>query len=120
MCWRRTAVGVRAILGGDLTPLAIKALLVHAADPGEHDPVEVGWGKIPEDTLDIITCPDGVARVVYQGELKPSKRRSAMPHPPIRRMPRPTPRPASKSSSGPTTRRSRMARATRIPRASST
>ena len=60
----RSAVGVRAILGGDLTPLAIKALLVHAADPGEHDPVEVGWGKIPEDTLDIITCPDGVARVV--------------------------------------------------------
>lgn len=78
----RSAVGVRAILGGDLTPLAIKALLVHAADPGEHDPVEVGWGKIPEDTLDIITCPDGVARVVYQGELKPSKYlRASLPLP---------------------------------------
>ena len=77
----RSAVGVRAILGGDLTPLAIKALLVHAADPGEHDPVEVGWGKIPEDTLDIITCPDGVARVVYRA-LKPSKYlRASLPLP---------------------------------------
>lgn len=78
----RSAVGIRAILGVNLTPLAIKALLVHAADPGEHDPIEVGWGKIPEDTLDIITCPDGVARVVYQGELKPSKYlRASLPLP---------------------------------------
>lgn len=59
-----------------------QGLLVHAADPGEYDPVEVGWGKIPEDTLDIITCPDGVARVVYQGELKPSKYlRASLPLP---------------------------------------
>ena len=78
----RSAVGIRAILGGDLTPLAIKALLVHAADPGRHDQIEVGWGKIPEDILDIITCPDGVARVVYQGELKPSKYlRASLPLP---------------------------------------
>jgi len=69
----RSAVGIRAILGGDLTPLAIKALLVHSADPGKHELIETGWGKIPEDIIDIITCPDGVARIVYQGELKPSK-----------------------------------------------
>ena len=78
----RSAVGIRAILGDNLTPLAIKALLVHAADNGEHDQIEVGWGKIPEDTLDIITCPDGVARIVYQGELKPSKYlRASLPLP---------------------------------------
>jgi hypothetical protein len=29
----RSAVGIRAILGAELSPLAIKALLVHAADP---------------------------------------------------------------------------------------
>jgi len=69
----RNAVGVRAILGEDLTPLAIKALLVHAADPSTHDKLEVGWGKVPEDLMEIITCPTGVARVVYQGELKPGK-----------------------------------------------
>ena len=69
----RNAVGVRAILGADLTPLAIKGLLVHAADPSTHDKLEVGWGKVPEDLMDVITCPTGVARVVYQGELKPGK-----------------------------------------------
>ncbi|WP_186192856.1 S8 family peptidase [Burkholderia gladioli] len=78
----RNAVGVRAILGADLTPLAIKALLVHAADSSTHDKLEVGWGKIPEDLMDVITCPTGVARVVYQGELKPGKYlRASLPLP---------------------------------------
>ena len=78
----RSAVGIRAILGADLTPLAIKALLVHAANQSEHDKLEVGWGKVPEDLMSIITCPDGVARVVYQGELKPGKYlRAALPLP---------------------------------------
>ena len=69
----RSAVGVRAILGVSLTPLAIKALLIHAADRAGYDKNEVGWGKVPEDLMEIITCPAGVARVVYQGELKPGK-----------------------------------------------
>jgi hypothetical protein len=69
----RNAVGIRAILGRELTPLAIKALLVHSATPLHHDKMEVGWGKVPEDLMSIITCPEGVARVVYQGELKPGK-----------------------------------------------
>jgi hypothetical protein len=69
----RSAVGIRAILGAELSPLAIKALLVHGADPAGHDKLEVGWGKIPEELMSIIACPDGVARVVYQGKLKPSK-----------------------------------------------
>ena len=78
----RNAVGVRAILGADLTPLAIKALLVHAADSSTHDKLEVGWGKVPEDLMDVITCPTGVARVVYQGELKPGKYlRASLPLP---------------------------------------
>ena len=78
----RNAVGIRAILGTDLSPLAIKALLVHAANAAEHDRAEVGWGKIPEDLMQVITCPDGIARVVYQGELKPGKYlRAALPLP---------------------------------------
>lgn len=60
-------------MGTELTPLAIKALLDHAANAAEHDRTEVGWGKIPEDLKQVITCPDGVARMVYQGELKPGK-----------------------------------------------
>ncbi|MEC5406608.1 S8 family peptidase [Paraburkholderia sp. MPAMCS5] len=78
----RNAVGVRAILGAELSPLAIKALLVHAADSSAHDKLEVGWGKVPEDLMDVITCPTGVARVVYQGELKPGKYlRASLPLP---------------------------------------
>lgn len=79
----RNAVGIRAILGAELTPLAIKALLVHAADPSTHDKLEVGWGKVPEDLMTVITCPSGIARVVYQGELKPGKYlRASLPLPP--------------------------------------
>ncbi|OOG36628.1 S8 family peptidase [Polaromonas sp. A23] len=79
----RSAVGVRAILGADLTPLAIKALLVHAADASTHDKLDVGWGKVPEDLMEVITCPAGTARVVYQGELKPGKYlRATLPIPP--------------------------------------
>ncbi|UBM25245.1 S8 family peptidase [Pseudomonas sp. p1(2021b)] len=69
----RSAVGVRAVLGQELSVLAIKALLVHAADKNGHETIDVGWGKVPEDLLDVITCPPGVARIVYQGELKPGK-----------------------------------------------
>lgn len=69
----RSAVGVRAVLGREMTPLAIKALLIHSADQAGHDKTDVGWGKVPEDLMDVITSPAGVARVVYQGELKPGK-----------------------------------------------
>lgn len=69
----RSAVGVRAVLGTELSPLAIKALLIHAADDNGHDAVDVGWGKVPEDLMAVISCPSGVARIVYQGELKPGK-----------------------------------------------
>lgn len=69
----RSAVGVRAVLGHDLSVLAIKALLVHSAVQNDIDKSEVGWGKVSEHLSDIITSPPGVARVVYQGELKPSK-----------------------------------------------
>lgn len=83
----RSAVGIRATLGTDLSPLAIKALLVHSANPANrdkrHDKREVGWGKVPDDLMTIITCPPGVARVVYQGELKPGKYlRASLPLPP--------------------------------------
>jgi hypothetical protein len=70
----RSAVGIRALLGDDLQPLAIKALLIHAAHqtPG-HFHRDVGWGKPPEDLMDIITCGPGVVRMVYQGHLTPEK-----------------------------------------------
>ncbi|MGN6099024.1 MAG: peptidase S8 and S53, subtilisin, kexin, sedolisin, partial [Bosea sp. (in: a-proteobacteria)] len=78
----RNAVGIRAILGSDLSVLAIKALLVHSASTKELPRTEVGWGKVSENLMDVITCGDGVARIVYQGELRPGKyRRAALPIP---------------------------------------
>lgn len=69
----RTAIGIRAILGDKLSPLAIKALLIHAAQKNNYDSTDVGWGNLPNSIDEIITCPMGVARIVYQGELLPGK-----------------------------------------------
>lgn len=78
----RTAVGIKALLGGDLTTLAIKALMIHSCTPKDYAHAEVGWGKLPEDLNDIIVSPNGVARIVYQGELKPGKYlRASLPIP---------------------------------------
>ena len=70
----RTAVGVRAVLGEAVHPLTIKALLVHAAQNNSDEPAtEVGWGRIPNNLNEIIMCGDSVARIIYQGLLRPGK-----------------------------------------------
>lgn len=69
----RHGVSVRSLLGGDLSPLAIRALLLHTADAGSHGSTEVGWGRPPARAEDIVISEDGVARVIYQGELLPGK-----------------------------------------------
>lgn len=70
----RQAVGIRATLGKEITPLVAKALLIHSCDqPNGTHPQQIGWGKVPRDLNDIITSPDGIARIVYQGELTASK-----------------------------------------------
>lgn len=80
----RTAVGVRAFLGDEVHPLTVKALMVHSTEMIEglnHD--EVGWGRIPQDLDHIIMCGDGVARIIYQGLLRPGKYlRAPIPLPP--------------------------------------
>ncbi len=67
----RTAVGIRAVLGEAVVPLTVKALIVHAAESPEleasADPLDIGWGRVPQDLNDIIMCGDGVARIIYQG-----------------------------------------------------
>lgn len=67
----RQAVGLRAHFGSRLSPLALKALLVHAADPQGLLRHEVGWGKTPSDLDEIAVCGDGMVRVIYQGQLSP-------------------------------------------------
>lgn len=84
----RTAVGIRAVLGEAVAPLTIKALIVHAAESPEletsADPLDIGWGRVPQDLNNIIMCGDGVARIIYQGVLRPGKfLRAPVPLPPV-------------------------------------
>jgi len=70
----RTGIGVRAILGADVDPLTIKALLLHAADGSAECGIdEIGWGRIASEVANVITCGDGIARIIYQGRLRPGK-----------------------------------------------
>ena len=70
----RTGVGIRALFGDRLGPLALKALIVHTSTQhDQHDHIEHGWGRARTDLEQIVLCGDGVARVVYQGILTPGK-----------------------------------------------
>lgn len=69
----RSAVGIRAVLGDQVSLMAIKALLIHNAIKNEECKNHIGWGKIPENLNDIIVSPDGVVKILYQGELNPGK-----------------------------------------------
>jgi hypothetical protein len=63
----RAAIGVRAYLGPILSPLALKALLIHRAYPSELPQREVGWGKIAESLDELVKSDESSACIVYQG-----------------------------------------------------
>jgi hypothetical protein len=66
----RSGATVKAQLGDSLGPLAIRALMVHRALPGDGLPLaDVGWGRFESDPEKLITCEDHEALVIYQGEL---------------------------------------------------
>ena len=78
----RLATGVRAHLGGTLSNLAIRALLIHTAENSEHDIKYVGWGRVARSLDDIVLCDNDMVRVVYQGEISPAKYvRARLPFP---------------------------------------
>ena len=66
----RSAAAVRAQLGDRLSPLAIRALLIHRASSLDgHDWREVGWGRFESSGRLTVTCDDDEAVIVYQGYL---------------------------------------------------
>ncbi len=69
----RTALGVRVHFGEVLSPIALKALLIHGADSKNFDREEVGWGRIPLDFNELVKTEGHVARIVYQGVLSPTE-----------------------------------------------
>lgn len=78
----RLGTGVRAHFGDNLGLLAIRALLVHSAEPAEHPLVEIGWGRVARTLEDIVICDDDTIRVVYQGSISAAKYiRAAIPVP---------------------------------------
>lgn len=64
-----TAAGTRAFAGGTLSPLALRALLIHRAEAAKHPKNEVGWGQFITEPSLLMTCEDHEALVVYQGTL---------------------------------------------------
>jgi hypothetical protein len=79
----RMAAGIRAVLGDEVKTLTTKALLIHAAEIDAHEASRVGWGRVPTELGQIITCAPGEARVLYQGELRAGKfLRAPIPLPP--------------------------------------
>ena len=69
----RKAVGIRSLFGDGITPLAIKALLINSAHQNDQSQSNIGWGKIADDVSYLIQSPEGVAKILYQGELFPGK-----------------------------------------------
>jgi hypothetical protein len=65
----RTVAAVDAALDLTLTPLTLRALMIHRADRAGHAAAEVGWGRFESDIAQMITCEDREAIVVFQGEL---------------------------------------------------
>jgi hypothetical protein len=68
----RLGIGVRTAFGDVLSPLAIKALMVHGCDDGNEEREACGWGQLPEDIDALVRTADDSARIVYQGVLGPS------------------------------------------------
>jgi hypothetical protein len=69
----RVASGIRAHFGDRISPLALKALLVHSSEPNDQPREETGWGRVQNDLDSIALCDDGMVRILYQGDLSPSQ-----------------------------------------------
>ena len=74
----RTCLGAAAMADG-ISPRVARALLLHNTDrSAQADKSEVGFGRFASDPLDIISCNDHEAMVVYEGVLQPSTPVGAM------------------------------------------
>lgn len=78
----RAALSLRSLFSASLSPLTLKCILIHGANPESHHVDDVGWGKIPKES-ELPICPANTARVIYQGTLPPKKvLRARIPVPP--------------------------------------
>lgn len=69
----RSAVGAAA-LAESVTPAVARALLIHTTERTSNAAqCEVGHGRFCLDSLDLVTCGDREAMVVYEGQLEPGR-----------------------------------------------
>lgn len=74
----RTCVGAAAMAHG-INPRVARALLVHTTERPKHaELAELGHGRFASDPLDLLSCGDREAMVVYEGLLEPSTPVGAM------------------------------------------
>lgn len=69
----RLGAGVRAHFGESLSILAIRALLIHTAEATDLPAEDVGRGRVARSLQDIVLCDDDTVRVVYQGNIAPTR-----------------------------------------------
>lgn len=76
----RATVGGGIQFGAHVGPLALRALMIHRADPEDHSRAEVGWGRFEYRAERLVTCDDDEVIVIYQGVLPLSQHlRAAIP-----------------------------------------
>lgn len=79
----RAGIGVRACLGAELQPMAIRALMVHRTSNGDLPMREVGWGRMEHSVAELLKSDDHTAHIIYQKPIKPGQWISAeIPMPP--------------------------------------
>lgn len=69
----RVAGQVLYHMGESLSPLAVRALLVHHADRGRHCITEVGRGLVDGNLSTLLTSDNSTCHIVYQGLFDPKK-----------------------------------------------
>lgn len=69
----RVAAGIDAITDFDLTTTTIKALMVHKTEKQEDNIKEVGWGRFPLTSEEVIECLEDEATILFQGTLNASQ-----------------------------------------------
>jgi hypothetical protein len=69
----RIGAGIKAHFGDSIGLLAVRALLIHSAEESEIPYREVGWGRVAQNIEEIVVCDDNSVRVIYQGDISPTK-----------------------------------------------
>ena len=69
----RLAAGIKAHYGNYLSNLAIRGLLIHTSENDDSSVEEIGWGRVARNLAKVVSCSDNAIRVIYQGEISPTK-----------------------------------------------